>query len=69
MQQADFLVKRLEKEEGKNLSAQVARAWQLCFNRPPEPNELRDSLAFLKTEGKQQFARALLNANEFIFIP
>ena len=69
MQQADFLVKRLEKEEGKNLSAQVARAWQLCFNRPPEPNELRDSLAFLKTEGKQQFARALLNANELIFIP
>ncbi|MFP6886327.1 MAG: DUF1553 domain-containing protein, partial [Opitutales bacterium] len=69
MQQADFFVKRLEKDEGKNLSAQVARAWQLCFNRPPEPNELRDSLAFIKTEGKQQFARALLNANEFIFIP
>ena len=69
MQQADFLVKRLEKEEGQNLSSQVARAWQLCFNRPTESDELRDSLTFIKAEGRQQFARALLNANEFIFIP
>ena len=69
MQQAGFLVKRLEKEEGKNLSRQVARAWQLCFNRPPQVDELQESLAFIKAEGRQQFARALLNANEFIFIP
>ena len=69
MQQADLLVKRLEKEVSKNLSDQVARAWKLCFNRPPKADELSESLAFIKTEGRQQFARALLNANEFIFIP
>jgi len=69
MQQSDLLAKRLEKEAGKAPTAQAARAFRLCFNRSATDSETKDAAAFIKAEGLQQFARAMLNANEFVFIP
>jgi hypothetical protein len=69
MQQADLLAKRLEKEAGPTPAAQTARAFELCFNRTATGDETKDAAAFIKTEGLTQFARAMLNANEFVFIP
>ena len=68
-QQANLFEKRLEKEAGKDLAVQVKLAFKLCFNRPATTDEVRDAGAFIKTEGLKQFARAMLNANEFVFIP
>jgi len=68
-QQADLFAKRLEKEAGKDLAVHVKLSFKLCFNRPATTDEVRDASAFIKTEGLKQFARAMLNANEFVFIP
>ncbi len=68
MQQAGIFAERLEKESASRKD-QVERAWRLCYQRPPEPAESEDSLAFIEAEGLVQFCRALLNANELVFIP
>jgi len=68
MQQAGILAERLEKVSAQR-NDQVWLAWRLCFQRPPEPAEIEDSLTFIQAEGLVQFCRALLNTNEFVFIP
>ena len=68
MQQAELFAARLAKARGKR-EEQVRLAWELCFGRPPEAPEVADSVAFVKAEGLTQFCRAMLNANEFVFIP
>tara|TARA_B000000557_G_scaffold48398_1_gene36923 strand:+ start:105 stop:2492 length:2388 start_codon:yes stop_codon:yes gene_type:complete len=69
MQQADLLAERLAKEGGSDLTSQVARAYELCFGRSPSVSELRVAIEFIQAEGLPQFARAMLNANEFVFVP
>ena len=69
MQQAGLLAKRLEKEAGPSRAAQAARAYELCFNRTATAEETKDAAAFIEAEGLKQFARAMLNANEFVFVP
>ena len=69
MQQADLLAKRLAKEAGADAAVQAKRAFTLCFNRPPTEAEINSSAEFIQNEGLSQFTRAMLNANEFVFIP
>ena len=69
MQQADLLAKRLKTDAGKTPAAQVARAFELCFNRTATADETQDAAAFIEAEGLVQFARAMLNSNEFVFVP
>ena len=69
MQQADLFAKRLEKEVGPTPAKQAVRAFELCFNRTATDDETKDAAAFIKAEGLKQFARAMLNANEFVFVP
>jgi len=68
MQQADMFAARLEKEHS-NVTEQISRTWRLCFQREPSTTELMDSRKFIEQEGLRQFNRALLNTNEFVFIP
>jgi mono/diheme cytochrome c family protein len=68
LQQAELLAGRL-KSETKTGTACVERAWELCFQRPPDEAEVADATAFIQQEGLVPFARAMLNANEFVFIP
>ena len=68
MQQAGLFAERLTKE-AKDDADRVRLAWNLCFQRNPTETELRDSTLFLKHTGLTQFTRAMLNTNEFIFIP
>ena len=68
MQQAELFAERL-KQESADVEDQIRRAWQLCFQRPAEPEDVADSQAFIQAEGLVQFARAMLNANEFVFVP
>lgn len=68
LEQAGFFAKRLEQEAASN-EDRVKRAFELCFQRAPSSDDLTDATAFIEQEGLLQFSRALLNANEFVFIP
>ena len=69
MQQADLFSDRLKKDVGSNAVDQVNRAFSLCFNRFPTTAEVQNASLFIESEGLSQFTRALLNTNEFVFIP
>ncbi len=67
-QQSELLVERLQRER-TNDSERIELAYALCFGRPASDQEQAAALSFVQQAGWQQFARALLNANEFVFIP
>lgn len=67
-QQAELFAHRLE-NEADTIPQQITRAWQLCFQRLPTVEEKTVSEKFIKQESLQQFTRALINTNEFVFIP
>ena len=69
LDQSETFAERLRKEAGGDVSAQISKAWQLAFNRAPEKFEAKEAVAFAKAEGLPAFCRAVLNANEFLFIP
>jgi len=69
MQQAELFARRLQKEAGESVSQQVDRAYELAFGRPPSDAERDNAEDFIRATGLQQFARAVINANEFVFIP
>ena len=69
LQQAGLLAKRLQTETGSDAASQVVRAYELCFNRFPSEEEKEAAIDFIKAEGPESFARALINANEFVFMP
>ena len=69
LQQCELLVQRLTRECGDDPPRRVARAYALCFGRAPDPEETADALAFVSEAGWEAFCRALLNSNEFVFIP
>ena len=69
LQQAATFASRLAAECGPEPAAQVQRAYQLAFGRPPLPEELQDASAIVKTHGAAPLCRALFNSNEFLFIP
>jgi len=68
LQQAELFAKRLE-QEAATRDAQMRRAFALCFGRQPDELELQDAAAFADEHGLTSATRALLNANEFLFIP
>ena len=67
-QQSELLVARLQREQN-NDSERIGLAYALCFGRPPLTAEQSAANVFIQRFGWQQFTRALLNANEFVFIP
>ncbi len=69
LDQSETFAARLRKEAGDDTAAQVRQAWQLAFNRAPEKSEVKSAVEFAKAEGLPAFCRAVLNANEFLFIP
>jgi mono/diheme cytochrome c family protein len=50
-------------------AAAYLAAWRLAFQREPAPGELADARALARDHGFAAVTRALLNANEFLFIP
>jgi hypothetical protein len=69
LQQSETFAERLRTEAGEDNAAQVKKAWQLAFNRLPDRAETKQAVAFAKAEGLPALCRAILNANELIFIP
>lgn len=69
LQRAEALAQRLLREAGGDVAAQVKRAWQLVYQRAPDHGELLDAVQFVTAAGTTALCRALLNSNEFLFIP
>jgi Protein of unknown function (DUF1553)/Protein of unknown function (DUF1549)/Planctomycete cytochrome C len=68
LQQAELFVQRLDRD-ANTLDQRIQLAFQLCFGRSATPDEMEQAIAFQKQYGMMALARALLNANEFVFIP
>ncbi len=68
MQQAEFMAQRL-RSETELVAEQIRLAYELCFGRLPDQQELAASARFIDQHGLVQFSRVLFNANEFLFIP
>ena len=69
MQQAELFSERLGTDAGKSSSHRVRLAFQLCYSREPDEEELADAVRFAESRGFVLFTRALLNSSEFLFIP
>jgi hypothetical protein len=67
-QTAGFFADRLERERPNKPEDQVDRAFSLAFERRPSSEELRASMRFIQENDLKLFCRALLNANEFVYI-
>ncbi len=68
LEQADFLAVRLTELAGADPQAQITMAYNLLLLREPAADELADAVVFVNKFGLSDFCRALLNANEFLFL-
>ena len=68
LQQAEILAKRLE-HAAKSPNEQIRLAFSLCLGRQPDSDELSDSQGIVSKHRLVTLTRALLNTNEFLFIP
>ena len=48
---------------------QIERAFWLAFGRAPDAIEQRAAAALVAAEGLPTFCRAILNANELVYLP
>ncbi len=60
---------RLAEEAGNDRRKFVTLAFEHAYSRPPSDQELKDSLAYLASSAPRDFCQALLNSNEFVYIP
>ncbi|HEY1190885.1 MAG TPA: DUF1553 domain-containing protein, partial [Gemmata sp.] len=68
LQQAGYFAERVQKDAGADVAAQVGRVFALAFQRAPTPRELRAATELVNTHGLAALCRAVLNANEFVFV-
>jgi hypothetical protein len=68
LQQSELLADRLLRERERT-GDQVQLAYELCYNRACTDEEVQLASDFIRQQGVAQFTRALLNSNEFVFIP
>jgi hypothetical protein len=68
LQQAGYFAERVEKDAGKDVTARVKRAFALAFQRTPSEKELAAASKLVAEHGLAALCRALLNANEFVYL-
>ncbi len=68
IQQSELFAARLEGAAGSRHD-RVQEAYRLCFGREADREEAIGAGEFIEQQGWVQFARAMFNANEFVFIP
>ena len=71
LMEAKMFADRIRKEAGTDVREQVDLAFQLALSRKPTAKELEQSTAFLRNdpEALPDFCQAVVNLNEFVFIP
>ncbi len=65
---ATALAARLQREAGEDHDAQVQRAYQLCYSRPPSSDELAACRDWIEANSLAAFCRVLLNTSELIYV-
>ncbi len=65
---ADRFAERLKHDVGGDPGKQVDRAFALAFGRSPSPAEREAAIKLIGEHGTALFARAIYNANEFIYV-
>jgi hypothetical protein len=68
LRQAGYFAERVRREAGPDRPAQVRRAFRLAFQRPPTAKELAAGVELVDAHGLAALGRALLNANEFLYV-
>ncbi len=68
IQQCEIFAKRLRDEAGDDPGAQVDRAFELAFNRKPDPAERDAAVKLAQEHGLEAVCRAIYNTNEFLFV-
>jgi hypothetical protein len=67
-QQSAIFAARLQREAPDDVEVQVHRAFWLAFGRGPAADELRAATGLIAAQGLPIFCRAILNANELIYV-
>ncbi|MDP6858431.1 MAG: DUF1553 domain-containing protein, partial [Verrucomicrobiales bacterium] len=67
-EQASIIAKKCS-DETNDMSSAVRMCFELLLNREPEKEELKLSLKVAESDGLSFVSRALINSNEFVFIP
>jgi mono/diheme cytochrome c family protein len=68
LQQSELFARRVAKEAGPDLGAEVDRAFRVAFGRQPSAAEKAAALKLTQDAGLRLLCRALYNANEFIYV-
>jgi mono/diheme cytochrome c family protein len=68
MDMAKALADRARREGGENDEAAVRHVFAVAFQRPPAADEVQAALPLIKAHGLPAFCRAVLNANELIYV-
>jgi hypothetical protein len=68
VQQAALFAERLTREAGDDPKAQIQHGFRLAFGRVPSADELSGAVRLVQAHGLTAFCRALLNANEFLYV-
>jgi hypothetical protein len=68
LQQSTIFADRLLGDVGNDTKAIVERTFALAFQREPSEEELSASKELIHEHGLPAFCRAILNANEFLFV-
>ncbi len=68
VEQADYIAERARRESGEGEAA-VRRCFQLLLCRRPNADELRECMQVAGEHGLNFVCRALMNSNEFAFLP
>ena len=69
LDQCDRIAQRAQKESGDTLEAAITRCFELLLGRQPDPAELTDCVSIASENDLALVCRALVNSNEFAFIP
>ncbi len=68
VQQAELFAARVRSEAHSDAASQAATAIHLAFGRKARPEEIAPAEELLQVHGLAALCRALLNANEFLFV-
>ncbi|GAB4361409.1 MAG: PSD1 and planctomycete cytochrome C domain-containing protein [Bryobacter sp.] len=66
---AERFAERLMQLAGQDRQRFVELAFEHAYSRPPSPAEKDEALSYLAQSAPQDFCQALVNSNEFIYIP
>lgn len=69
LERSSAFARRVRHEAGPRPQNQVQRAFLLALSRPATPAEEHEALEALRGQDLEVLCRALLNSNEFLFIP